>query len=422
MVLDDLIDFIFFLNMQMPLADLKKHILDHGIEHLELISDVLKLIQGKPASLLATLHKADFEDEKNATGQSFGRFGDDNERGGASTLRLKAKGSLGNQDNVRERESSQVVTDDGLGSSTVASSVEPQTGIYNLKDLTKLMIEMDERLTSELRRKDKEISSLMNLIRGMKKSRQSKHHADRYSSSGDVFPLALATPSPQPESTRNLRMSIVVGSDTAHVTHGDPHAIADDLHLDEYAYRRDIQKLEMEIRQLQHEIDQSKSVVQVRESFLCQQNYAESCNKHDTMISKWKISSFSQKMSDAQTGKKTSIYSLPFSLKKYKLCLQLFIMGDGIGKNSHMSLFFVIMKGEFDNTLQWPFTHKVTFKLVNQTGGRDIIDTIQPDPICKPESDMNIALGCPLFVPHTQLVSGGFIVDDTVLIECSMDV
>ena len=31
-----------------------------------------------------------------------------------------------------------------------------------------------------------------------------------------------------------------------------------------------------------------------------------------------------------------------------------------------MSLFFVVMKGEFDNTLQWPFTHKVTFKLINQ--------------------------------------------------------
>ena len=32
--------------------------------------------------------------------------------------------------------------------------------------------------------------------------------------------------------------------------------------------------------------------------------------------------------------------------------------GDGIGKGTHLSLFFVVMHGEFDNILQWPFTHK----------------------------------------------------------------
>ena len=51
------------------------------------------------------------------------------------------------------------------------------------------------------------------------------------------------------------------------------------------------------------------------------------------------------------------------------MCLRIYILGDGIGKGTHMSLFFVVMKGEFDNILQWPFTHKVTFKLINQCGG-----------------------------------------------------
>ena len=75
-------------------------------------------------------------------------------------------------------------------------------------------------------------------------------------------------------------------------------------------------------------------------------------------------------------------------------CLHLYIMGDGIGKGTHLSLFFVVMRGEFDNILQWPFTHKVTFKLINQAGGRDIVDTFQPDPMSssfrKPKSDMNV--------------------------------
>ncbi len=150
----------------------------------------------------------------------------------------------------------------------------------------------------------------------------------------------------------------------------------------------------------------------------------ENSNHDGTMI--WKIPQFSQRMADAQSGKYTSIFSLPFFSGRYgyKMCLRLYILGDGIGKNTHMSLFFVIMKGEFDNILKWPFTSKVTFKLINQKGNRDIIDTFQPDPMSssfqKPKSDMNIASGCPRFVSHTELKNQGFIVEDTVFIKCSI--
>jgi len=105
--------------------------------------------------------------------------------------------------------------------------------------------------------------------------------------------------------------------------------------------------------------------------------------------------------------------------------LRLYILGDGIDKGSYMSLFFVLMKGEFDNIMQWPFTHKVTFKLINQGPGRDVIDTFQPDPMSssfrKPKSDMNIASGCPRFVSHVDLKTGGYIVDDTIFIKCTVD-
>ena len=104
------------------------------------------------------------------------------------------------------------------------------------------------------------------------------------------------------------------------------------------------------------------------------------------------------------------------------MCLRLYIMGDGIGKGTHLSLFFVVMRGEFDDILQWPFTHKVTFKLINQAGGRDIVDTFQPDPMStsfrKPKSDMNIAGGCPQFISHMELERSGFFVNDTIILMC----
>ena len=151
----------------------------------------------------------------------------------------------------------------------------------------------------------------------------------------------------------------------------------------------------------------------------------ENSNHDGSMI--WKIPQFSQRKADAENGKYTSIFSLPFYSGRYgyKMCLRLYIMGDGIGKGTHLSLFFVVMRGEFDNILQWPFTHKVTFKLINQAGGRDIVDTFQPDPMSssfkKPTSDMNVASGCPRFVSHTELERGGFIVDDTVFIKCTVN-
>ena len=141
----------------------------------------------------------------------------------------------------------------------------------------------------------------------------------------------------------------------------------------------------------------------------------------------WQILEIRQQLSDAQRGRNAAMESIPFytSPQGYKMCLRVYLNGDGIGKNSHMSLFFVIMKGEFDNILQWPFTHKVTFKLINQTGGRDIIDTFQPDPMSssfrKPKSDMNVASGCPRFVSHTELKSGDFVKDDAIFIKCIIE-
>ena len=151
----------------------------------------------------------------------------------------------------------------------------------------------------------------------------------------------------------------------------------------------------------------------------------ENSNYDGSMI--WKIPQFSQRKADTQNSKYTSIFSLPFYSGRYgyKMCLCLYIMGDGIGKGTHLSLFFVVMCGEFDNILQWPFTHKVTFKLINQAGGKDIIDMLQPDPMSssfqKPKSDMNVASGCPCFVSHTELERGEFIVDDTIFVKCTVD-
>ena len=194
-------------------------------------------------------------------------------------------------------------------------------------------------------------------------------------------------------------------------------------------YLGEIELRDGKIKALEHQTAQLQKSIQTKNAEIEDRDFRlsliENSNYDGTMI--WKIPQFSQRMTDAKTGKYTSIFSLPFYSSRYgyKMCLRLYIMGDGIGKGSHMSLFFVIMKGEFDNILTWPFTQRVTFRLINQSSGRDIVDTFQPDPMSssfkKPKSDMNIASGCPRFITHESLKSGGYIEDDTIFIKCVVD-
>lgn len=39
--------------------------------------------------------------------------------------------------------------------------------------------------------------------------------------------------------------------------------------------------------------------------------------------------------------------------------MNLLVSGDGVGKGSHVSLYFVVMRGDYDGILSWPFAHKV---------------------------------------------------------------
>lgn len=43
------------------------------------------------------------------------------------------------------------------------------------------------------------------------------------------------------------------------------------------------------------------------------------------------------------------------------MCLRIYLNGDGTGRGTHLSLFFVVMRGHSDALLKWPFNQKVTF-------------------------------------------------------------
>ena len=134
----------------------------------------------------------------------------------------------------------------------------------------------------------------------------------------------------------------------------------------------------------------------------------------------WKICDFTRRQQDAISGKTPSLYSPPFytSPAGYKVCARLYPNGDGIGKGTHLSLFFVVMKGEYDALLPWPFRQKVSLMLLDQRGCRNVVETFRPDPAStsfqRPQQDMNVASGCPLFLPLSTLPYSTYLQDDTL--------
>ncbi|XP_065648183.1 TNF receptor-associated factor 3 isoform X2 [Hydra vulgaris] len=136
----------------------------------------------------------------------------------------------------------------------------------------------------------------------------------------------------------------------------------------------------------------------------------------------WKISSYKQRSMAAMSGTIPALHSAPCYTSRfgYKYCLRLYLNGDGAGKGSYISLFFVLMKSDYDSLHKWPFQNKVTFRLRAKNPEYDIVESFTPDrnssSFIKPVREMNIAAGVPLFAKKSD-INENFILDDAIFIE-----
>jgi len=142
----------------------------------------------------------------------------------------------------------------------------------------------------------------------------------------------------------------------------------------------------------------------------------------------WKIPDIRRRYRDAVDGRTVSLYSPPFytSPHGYRVCIRTYLNGDGIGKSTHISVFFFIMRSEHDNLLPWPFKQSVRFTLVNQKNeAASITEAFAPDlhspSFQKPEYDMNIASGFPKFARQSVLQDENFTKDNILYIKCQVD-
>ena len=141
----------------------------------------------------------------------------------------------------------------------------------------------------------------------------------------------------------------------------------------------------------------------------------------------WKIDDHAHRKIDAITGRQTYFYTPCFYTSRhgYKMCARIYLNGDGMGKDTHISVFFVVMRGQFDALLRWPFRQKVTIMLLDQDNVEHVIDAFRPDPnsssFQRPRREMNIASGCPLFCALTELNTHAYVKHDTMFMKIIVD-
>ena len=193
--------------------------------------------------------------------------------------------------------------------------------------------------------------------------------------------------------------------------------------------RRQVDTLQETIRRLERRIDSIEHTLALRnvtladlEEYIRQQEFSS----YDGQLI-WKITEFARRRNEAVSGQQVSFYSACFYTSRYgyKMCARIYLNGDGMGRGTHISVFFVVMRGQYDALLRWPFRQKVTFMLMDQDNVEHVIDAFRPDPSSssfqRPRRETNIASGCPMFCSLTELNNHAYVRDDTLFLKVIVD-
>ena len=174
------------------------------------------------------------------------------------------------------------------------------------------------------------------------------------------------------------------------------------------------------------EVERTLNILSVHHSELELQLQASLASTHNGAFL-WRVPEMRRRIRDAKIGRITSIYSPPFYTGRngYKMCIRAYLNGDGSGEGTHLSIFFVIMKGEYDPLLQWPFDHKVSLVVIDQDQKKHLVQTFKPNlqssSFQMPKSDMNVASGCPEFAKLSVLDDPSYVKDDVMYIKAIVD-
>jgi hypothetical protein len=123
---------------------------------------------------------------------------------------------------------------------------------------------------------------------------------------------------------------------------------------------------------------------------------------------------------------KSVVTSSPFytSPDGYKMCVRLYFNGNGIAQSTHVSIFLILLRGDYDAILKWPFNFQVIFCLYDVINQKNhIIESFQSNTklisFLRPRGEMNIGSGIPKFIPRSAIQQNNnlYVCDDSIYIK-----
>ena len=157
----------------------------------------------------------------------------------------------------------------------------------------------------------------------------------------------------------------------------------------------------------------------------------------------WKIKPFSECLRQAKEGVKEMIESDPFYTGRYGYKLKVFAYpyytGYFLPHAPQLSIGIVLMEGEYDNLLTWPFSKKITFTVIDQN--KDLEERHPHTGYLSPskhrtlgsfflhdlfserpgEKVMTVEGEIPCFISQETLQTRPFIVNDTLFIQVDIE-
>ena len=143
-----------------------------------------------------------------------------------------------------------------------------------------------------------------------------------------------------------------------------------------------------------------------------------------------KIENYKRQLEEAKTTEQ-SIYSNPRIICGYKMRLRIYLNGDVTVKGTHMSVYFQLMKGEFDDCMEWPFNKIITIVLIHPDDKSkcytlSIYDAQKKNEkswknFGKPDTDVNKACRFTKFVTLEKLHADGLIKNDILYIRTAIE-
>ena len=106
-----------------------------------------------------------------------------------------------------------------------------------------------------------------------------------------------------------------------------------------------------------------EKVVNMEEEIITMKQQREEDARRNGASLTFELKGFSEKKDDNNQFNSPTFYSSP---KGYHMRINVYANGDGTYMGTHVSAFVRILKGKYDDAINWPLVGKVTFEILNQ--------------------------------------------------------